>query len=92
MISRYEMKIRLEASAVPETLGLWLAEALPVDYRVMYGHTHGMRVTVIGISGSSPEDVDVKRVALMETVRAAGFDGLTLDDVKPCKKVKSRTS
>ncbi len=79
----YRMRVRLEASAVPKTLELWLAEALPVDYRVLYGHTKGMRVVNVEISGSTAADIEAKRVALMETVRAAGFDGMTLDDTKP---------
>lgn len=82
----YQMKIRLEASAVPSLLGLWLAEDLPVDFRVLGGHVRGMRVLVVTITGSTRQDIEDKRAAFMATVRRAGFTGMTLDDIKPRKK------
>lgn len=78
----YTFSIGLEATKVPELLGLWLAESLPVDFTVKQCCRLRMRMRFIEVTiqGSSPEQIQAKRTAFAKVVRAGGFRGVVMKD------------
>lgn len=76
----YTFSIGLEATKVPELLGLWLAESLPVDFTVKQCRRLCMRFIEVTIQGSSPEQIQAKRTAFAKVVRAGGFRGVVMKD------------
>lgn len=79
----YKFSIGLEAAKVPELLGLWLSEALPVDFTVKQSRRIRMRFVEVTIHGSTAEDIRDKHKALAKVIRAAGFRGVVVKDKRP---------
>jgi len=75
-----KFSIGLEAKAVPELLGQWLENNLPVDFTVKLRTRLRLRFIEITITGDTVEDVAAKYRALVKVVRNGGFCGVVLKD------------
>lgn len=79
----YKFSIGLEAAKVPELLGLWLSEALPLDFTVKQCRRLRMRVVEVTIHGSTADEIRGKCKAFFKVVRSAGFRGVVMRDKHP---------
>ena len=78
----YKFSIGLEAEAVPELLGQWLENNLPVDFTVKPRTRLRLRFVEVTITGDTAEDVAAKHRAFAKVVRACGFRGVVVKDKK----------
>lgn len=77
-----KFSIGLEAQAVPELLGQWLENNLPVDFTVKLRTRLRLRFIEVTITGDTVEDVSSKHRAFVKVVRASGFRGVVVKDKK----------
>lgn len=78
----YKFSIGLEAKAVPEPLGQWLENNLPVDFTLKPRTRLRLRFLEVTITGNTTEDVAAKLIAFVKVVRACGFRGVVVKDKK----------
>lgn len=78
----YKFSIGLEAKAVPEPLGQWLENNLPVDFSLKPRTRLRLRFLEVTITGNTTEDVAAKLIAFVKVVRACGFRGVVVKDKK----------
>lgn len=78
----YKFSIGLEAKAVPEPLGQWLENNLPVDFTLKPRTRLRLRFLEVTITGNTTEDVVAKHIAFVKVVRACGFRGVVVKDKK----------
>lgn len=78
----YKFSIGLEAKAVPEPLGQWLENNLPVDFTLKPRTRLRLRFLEVTITGDTAEDVAAKHGAFIKVVRACGFRGVVVKDKK----------
>ena len=73
----YKFSIGLEAKAVPEPLGQWLENSLPVDFAVKQCTRLHLRFVEVTITGDT-----AKHRAFAKVMRACGFRGVVVKDKK----------
>lgn len=78
----YKFSIGLEAKAVPELLGKWLENNLPVDFTLKPRTRLRLRFLEVTITGNTTEDVAAKHRAFAKVMRACGFRGVVVKDKK----------
>lgn len=78
----YKFSIGLEAKAVPEPLGQWLENNLPVDFTLKPRTRLRLRFLEVTITGNTTEDVAAKHIAFVKVVRACDFRGVVVKDKK----------
>lgn len=77
-----KFSIGLEAKAVPELLGQWLENSLPVDFAVKQCTRLHLRFVEVTITGDTADDVAAKYRPFAKVMRACGFRGIVVKDKK----------
>lgn len=70
---KYEATLTLMAEYVPQLLGEWFAENLPVDLTIKSGRWKGLRVIRVTIVAQTPGDLMAKSKAFNTMIESKGY-------------------